>query len=505
MPIPGLPTFTAGTLTAAQLNSIVTAIEEKFAAGVSTGDMTWPLTAGGDINMGQFSILNVGKFWNAYDASARTAGTTLQDTIDLLAADGGGVVIIPGNHTEFIPAAGISVPTNVSLIGDGRSSMLQMDGSASAAMVTFGSGADDAGLRGLRLQGNQSVNHLYVDVNAADNIYIEDCWFDNHGTSAFIQARAGAINLRIDNCEFLGNGATNAQNMIELTGSIGCQISDCNFTDWTTRFIYMAPAAGTPVSGTIISGCVAKRDESEGTQVADNSLEYNNATNSVASVGLIITETHIQGDGKVGGIKITGDGLSGVIITDNELHTTLEQPALLVHDNTEKIVIADNTINSRGGDGIVIGLDHGTETTGQTATLVREIAITGNSVYARSSTDGDGCALLMAPYTTSVGFRGSVSGNKFTTERAHVIQIWNVSTTRPLYLNIGGNSAFPGSDDYKGFASFQGMGGTNNGDIGTAAINHWFTMVGNSIPNSAVGADFTHSAAQKCIVQDNNR
>jgi len=66
---------------------------------------------------------------------------------------------------------------------------------------------------------------------------------------------------------------------------------------------------------------------------------------------------------------------------------------------------------------------------------------------------------------------------------------------------ISGNSCWA-DDAYKGFASFQGMG-TTAGDIGTAAINWWFTMVGNNISGAVSGVDYT-SGSNKTVVQDNN-
>ena len=501
MPIPGLPTFTSGTLTAAKLNAIVAALEEKFAAGISTGDVAWPLTAGGDINMGQFSILNVGKFWNAYDASARTAGTTLQATIDLLAADGGGVIIFPGNYTEYVDAAGILVPTNVSLIGDGASSVLSIHASASNGMVRFASGADAGGIRNMRLTGNVSVAQTLLQIDTADDLVIADCWFDTHKTSPFISVIGGSTNVRIDNCAFLGTSVTNAQNMIEVTGSIGLQITDCNFSDWATRWLYAVPAAGTPINSTIVSGCIAKRDVTNGDAIGSFACEFDNSTNTVACSGLNFTDNTVLGESLVGGIKITGGGLVGIIIADNELYTKVISPALLIHGTTTQVVIAGNRIDSLAGDGIVIGLNGGTETTGQTASLVRDIAITGNNVNVDSPTDGAGVALLMAPYTTSVGLRAAITGNRFVSNRSHAIAIWNIGTTKPLYMTISGNSCWA-DDAYKGFASFQGMG-TTAGDIGTAAINWWFTMVGNNISGAVSGVDYT-SGSNKTVVQDNN-
>ena len=74
MPLVGAPDFAPGILTADQLNSLVSLLEAKFSGGIVTEDISWPLTAGGNLDMVQFEILNLYKLWNVRNLAERDSG-----------------------------------------------------------------------------------------------------------------------------------------------------------------------------------------------------------------------------------------------------------------------------------------------------------------------------------------------------------------------------------------------------------------------------------------------
>lgn len=503
MPITGLPTFAAGILTASQLNSIVTALEAKFAGHIVSGDLSWPLTAGGDIDMAQFQLLNVSKFWNAYNASEREAGSTLQDLIDDVSADGGGIVVIPGNFTENVPAAGITMPANVHLVGDGESSVLQMHASAAAAMVTFGTTSHNSGLINLKLNGVSSVNQIFVDLNSCDYVRLHGNHFATHGTQPFVKVRAAAAGTSIQYNQFTGNGTSTAQSNIQLEACAHTRILHNQFRDWATTCV-LAGASGTEVGYTVVADNDFQRTSLTLSQTLLNTfgpILFNN-NGGPASAGVIIVDNTIQGEGAgIGGIYV--NEFDDVVVSGNTILANNSKPAVQVF-NADRVVVNRNLIRTRQSDGIILGSTAGKEAA-RSAAAVTGFTVSGNDVFCDTTSDSIGVAFAMTASASPID--GCVTGNRFSTGRLNVMQMWNLAATpsvRPLNVTIVGNYAVSRNASAKGFASYTDMGTTAGGDIGTGAVSHWFTLVANTIPNTATGTDVTHSAANKCIFQDNN-
>lgn len=503
MPITGLPTFSAGILTASQLNAIVTALEAKFAGHIVTGDLAWPLTAGGDIDMAQFQFLNVSKFWNAYSAAERASGDTLQDLIDSVSTDGGGIVVVPGNYTEDMPAAGITMPANVFLVGDGESSVLQMHASASAAMITFGTTSDNAGLVNLKLKGVTSVNQIFVDLNSSDYVRIHGNHFVTHGTSPFVKVRASSVGASIQFNQFEGNGDTTLQYNIHLEACTHTRILHNQFYNWTGAGIIVVPV-GSAVSYTVVADNDFQRTSLTLAATLVNTFGpviFNNS-GAVASAGVILVDNTIHGTGAgVGGLYV--NDFDDVVASGNTIIANNSKPALQVF-NAQRVLVNHNLIRTTQSDGIVLGSTTGYEAT-RTASPVTGFTVCGNDVFCDVSSSTIGVALALTANTSPID--GCVTGNRLSTSRMNVIQMWNLGanpTTRATNVTIVGNYAVSRNSTAKGFAAYTDMGSTAGGDIGTGAVSHWFTLVANTIPNTATGTDVTHSAANKCIYQDNN-
>ena len=498
MPITGLPSFSAGILTAAQLNSIVTALETKFAGQIVSGDISWPLVAGGNINMAQYQLLNVSKFWNAYNAAERAAGTTLQNLLDSVSSDGGGIVLLPGNTTETVVSTGISIPASVHLVGDGFSSVLQMHASASAAMVTFGTTAHNSGLINLRLAGSTSVNQLFVDLNSNDFARIHGCFWDTHGTSAFIKVRAGAVGTSIFGNHFVGNGDTNTQDMILLEACTDTRIINNEFDEWTSAAITATPVS-TAVSNTIVAANRLRRTATTSTAMtATGAFNFSNS-NAVASAGLLVVDNSITGGGA--GLRgIYCDDFDDVIVGSNQINANTTEPAMLFRSCARLSVVGNKVVNSLG-DGIVIGLTNGTEAAA-TQDICVGFVVGGNQVYCHSATADDGAALIIA-CGGATPIDGVVAGNRLQTTNCNSFQVWFV-TAAEINMVVAGNWSVSRNSGKKGFATYTDGGTTNTGNIGGSAASYWFTMVGNTIPGAVSGTDYTHDATDKTIVQDNN-
>lgn len=506
MPIPGLPTFAAGILTASQLNAIVTALEQKFAGGIVSGDIAWPFTAGGDINMAGHQLLNTGKFWNTYNVAERADGTTLQSVLNALSTDGGGLALIPANHTEAIPAGGISIPASVILQGHGPTSILQIDASASTRMVLV-SGADNVAIRNLKLKGNTSVNHESLLINSSDNVRVEHVIFDSHGTDPQCSIDSSSENGLINACQFLGAGdaVTQVNGQLAIIAGSRQKIINNRFHDWSDCAVALIPASAQTCEYIIFASNVLERNANSNSNMTRTAAIHMAPNSAATAQGWIFVGNKIGGRGVgIGGFYCDAStALKGCIVADNDINTTLKEPAVLFYDSANFLVITGNNIKAAKGDGIVIGSDHGTEVASgsRTAGYCSFLTVSGNDVDCAAPVSGEGIALVMAVSTPSTGFQGAVSANRLRSAHANAFEIWNVGTTRPLYLTVTGNTCITDGVK-KGFASFTDMGATNNGDIGTAAINWYFTMTGNIIPNTASGTDYT-TGSNKTVVANN--
>ncbi|MHC4066577.1 MAG: hypothetical protein ACYSUI_19045, partial [Planctomycetota bacterium] len=142
----------------------------------------------------------------------------------------------------------------------------------------------------------------------------------------------------------------------------------------------------------------------------------------------------------------------------------------------------------------------------RTVSQVSSFTVGDNSVTCLSSEDDTiGAPLVLA--LSASQFNGTVSNNRLTSNNINIMQVWNLAldpTQKATGLTVTGNFCFSDKQDAKGFAAYTDMGATNGGNIGSFAISHWFTMTGNTIPNTSSGTDYTHSTANKCVVQDNN-
>ena len=134
MPLVGAPTFAPGVLTADQLNSLVALLEAKFAGGITTEDISWPLTAGGAIDMNQFELLHLARLWNTRNLAERASTDSVQDVLDDVNSEGGGVILLPSNSTETIGTAGVTVGSNTIIIGEGDTSVFATAGTATNHM-----------------------------------------------------------------------------------------------------------------------------------------------------------------------------------------------------------------------------------------------------------------------------------------------------------------------------------------------------------------------------------
>jgi hypothetical protein len=141
-------------LTAEIWNALMDILEAKFAGGIGTSDITYPLVVQGDIDFGQtYGIVGLRTFWNVVNAAEYAS---LDAAVSAVEATGGGAVVIPPYTT--ISANNVSIDaSNVTIFGYGPTSVIQITAAATGPLLTTAtSGITDVRIHDLTLDGTGS-------------------------------------------------------------------------------------------------------------------------------------------------------------------------------------------------------------------------------------------------------------------------------------------------------------------------------------------------------------
>lgn len=243
-------------VTAAKLNSMRDAIVNKFGA-ITAADITWPLVCEGNIDFNStHSIVGLRTFWNIINADEYS---TMQDAIDAAEAAGGGCVLIPPDTT--ITADGLTLTAgSVSIVGCGKSSILQLTSSSSSGFMLqiASTGLSDISIANLVIDGRsqgtaqkgivaQRVTNFHMS-----NVRIEDFTgdaleFTNDGTSG-----NACVDARIENCTFSGGGADH----LFADDIDGLQVLGCKFLTCAAGPINIEPDASAALAKKILLSSV---------------------------------------------------------------------------------------------------------------------------------------------------------------------------------------------------------------------------------------------------------
>lgn len=182
------------------------------------GDITYAGTLagpGGDVT--SLDWFNV-KDYGAVGDNSTNDRAAVQGTIDACSNAGGGVVYAPPGTYAITPVngVGLSVPSNVTLLGAGRRvSSLRRNGAASVLVDMSGPSSDDTGATHVRYSGIQSMT---LNGNSQTGAvlrcyYTDNCVFrDVFFTSSSEQLVDGVEfwDSRFYNCQFESSGGTNS-------------------------------------------------------------------------------------------------------------------------------------------------------------------------------------------------------------------------------------------------------------------------------------------------------
>ncbi len=207
MAFANLPEFTARQiLTAALLNQIITALQ---GFSTQTADISWPLTAGGNIDMdSQYTIVNMQTLWNITNADEYAS---LDAAVTAVEATSGGCLFIPP-HTTIDGSTGITIDSsNFWIVGCGPTSIIDLS-SGTGPLIDTAASLSNVGLMNLQLKnsgatasadavvfrrttGARLINVLFTSF-LGDSVY-----FTNDGTAG--NSCADAV---LQGVEFAGGG-----------------------------------------------------------------------------------------------------------------------------------------------------------------------------------------------------------------------------------------------------------------------------------------------------------
>lgn len=501
MPLVGAPTFAPGILTADQLNSLVTLLEQKFDGGIGTDDISWPLSAGGNIDMVQHDILHLYKLWNVRNLAERDSATTVQDVFDEVAGEGGGVILLPANSTETLGTGGVEVGPNTLVMGQGRTSIFATSGTLTNHM--FHNAANgDSGIKFVNLKatnagasGGAFDIFGFTQVEACQLIDVYMVVARENGVS-FDTSSPGSANT--NNAVLRGQIDLDGGDVgVFATDVVSLRVAgvDFNLLSGDASAVKYA-ASGNDSNGEKIN--ILNNDVTVDDSVTGGVVFSITAGSTLGTLKVNISQNDVKcGAGALSGvIDLAGAGGAGPHIYQNNINGTLADFAVRVQNTVGGLMVDDNDIYTTGTNiGVLIG---GSARSGSVSAC-KNFLCTNNRVKAKSSAfvfvhPGSGNHFETSVIAGNVGISGTSGEAEF--------EIWNLgsatTTTYSFHLVIGDNAADTTTSTY-GWKNYSNMGSTQGGSAGIAN-NSYLTVTNNLIP----GTDFADSGGDFASTQDNN-
>jgi len=220
-----LPTFSDEEILLYEtLNAMSQAINARFLAGIGVADLSWPLTAEGNLNMSVFNITGGKQIWKFVNAGNYD---TLQEALDDAGANG--VVLVPPETTVPAATAGHALANAVTIVGAGVSSVIQMPSGASADMLRV-SGGTGGGLYNVTLDGNSVAGgYSGASLTGATNYVISNVWTTGF-TGSGIEVTSGMISMNVD-----GFNSTSDATSMTCTGCENLNLNNLRLKGYTSK------------------------------------------------------------------------------------------------------------------------------------------------------------------------------------------------------------------------------------------------------------------------------
>jgi len=386
-----LPTFAEREeLLYQKLNAAMQAINAKFAAGVGAAEIAWPLTAGGNLDMSSFNIVNGQQIWGYVNAAEYT---TFDDAVT--DAGSGGVVLIPPDTTVVTNGSSI-VGTGTTVIGAGPSSVLQLTSDAvSGYMLRFDS-VTRGMLANLTIDGNSKTGTSQdgVQISSCSGMTVCNVFFRNF-SGAGLYVTGGSSQVSVLGCHFNGGD----EEHIYATQCNQMSIIGCTFNGGSDAAlpVRLACASGSADLTVAIGDCVMDVVGNSGVSF----LGYN-AIGSASPGRLWMSN--------VGIIDTGGSAKNGIVAGTSS--------AVL-----ESCHISNCTVRSTNAGGILVNSNYGNisgnsidnpATFGVDLDTSRYVTVRGNYIYSASigvdASAGQTCMVtdnILRSCTTPISYGGT--------------------------------------------------------------------------------------------------
>lgn len=232
------PTFIDKEIvTPEKLNNFVQALESKFTAGLGSAEIAWPLIAGGDLYMNDYSIIGGAKILGMVNAGAPKYAADFA----LALTDGAnGCIFIPPNTTVAIDGESFA-GNSLTIIGSGPTSIIKLSDSASAGYMLRNSVATASiSLHNLTLDGNSQTGDGLV-LRGCHDVILDHVWFKRFtGAALKITDLTGSAcsQVIVDACNFWHGSSYH----IHMDDCTDVTVSGCQFDSAAEDAIYAVAA-----------------------------------------------------------------------------------------------------------------------------------------------------------------------------------------------------------------------------------------------------------------------
>ena len=481
--------FSPGVLTAAQLNALVDAVVAKFNGQVTTGDILFPLTAGGNIDMSQFDLLHVYKFWQSRNLSERASSVTFQDVLDQVNTAGGGIVLLPANSTEIVGTTGVTVGTNTVIMGQGDTSIFNTSGTFTNHMFrNKANGNSGIMFVGCRIVGPTSGAFDAIAMTRTQNLKFVDCLLETYQKNAVSlrsdSAGSSCLDTHFERCRF--QMATTASCVGLLAQDVQrLHVSNCKFDFQVSSSVGISLTALGATSN--LEQVHIEHNDFIHTAGATQTdvLVAAGATNGIAAMSILDNDIKGASGTNTFGIDVDGGVYTvnaSLRICDNDIRGQFDSAAVRIR-NCAMFHVDRNDINISGtGIGILTGA---TARSGAVASC--GLFSCKNNIVVAAAT----CYVFTVPASSTM--RGTIANNTGSCSSGTVaeFEIWSTGanpTTATFDTIITGNMVDDASASVASWRCYTGIGATQGGRCGAANNSNLIFSANNAISTTFGGA-----------------